>query len=116
MGSGRCGPDHGDDACIQGSPYCNEDNGWCGSTSAHQNAQASVEYDYCSGECKHLLASPPLRPPTLDPSNPTILATAVNAIIDPPSPLAANTSCYDTVTVHINMHLLFYSVSALLCM
>ena len=26
--------------------YCNEDNGWCGNTIAHRDAQPSDEYDY----------------------------------------------------------------------
>ena len=31
------------------SPYCNEENGWCGNEDAHKNNQASTEYDYCEG-------------------------------------------------------------------
>ena len=46
--NGRCGPNYGDTACATAAePYCNENNGLCGSTAAHMNAQASEAYDYC---------------------------------------------------------------------
>ena len=34
--------------------YCNEVNGWCGSTDAHKDAQTSAEFDFVansSGSC-----------------------------------------------------------------
>jgi len=46
--TGRCGPNQGGTSCPGNNPYCNEANGWCGSTSAHQNAQSSTRYDYGS--------------------------------------------------------------------
>lgn len=47
---GRCGPKFFGAYCTGGElrPYdkwCNEDNGWCGDTSAHKNAQSSTRYD-----------------------------------------------------------------------
>eukprot|EP01047_Picozoa_sp_COSAG01_P081777 COSAG01_NODE_16442_length_1236_cov_1.753738_1_plen_302_part_00 len=50
--AGRCGPLHNNCMCSgtysgpNAVEYCNEDNGWCGVTSAHQNAQISDAYDY----------------------------------------------------------------------
>ena len=45
-----CGPKYGGMACrASTSPYCNEENGWCGIEDAHKNNQASTEYDYCEG-------------------------------------------------------------------
>jgi hypothetical protein len=41
---GRCGPLFGKQVCDSGY-YCNEENGYCGDTDAHKNAQASTEYD-----------------------------------------------------------------------
>ena len=32
--------------------YCNEDNGWCGSTSDHEHAQSSDMYDWEPKSCK----------------------------------------------------------------
>jgi len=43
----RCGPLVGNTHCK--SPvdqFCNEENGWCGSTAAHRDAQPSDAYDY----------------------------------------------------------------------
>jgi len=48
---GRCGPKFRGAFCTGGilrgggDLYCNEDNGWCGPTWAHQNAQPSTKYD-----------------------------------------------------------------------
>ena len=44
---GRCGPKFNNQFCSGNSYhiYCNEDNGWCGDTQAHRNAQASTKYD-----------------------------------------------------------------------
>ena len=62
---GRCGPQFNNITCGGGGAepipswavYCNEENGWCGITDAHRNAQASTAYDfeadsggYCDGE------------------------------------------------------------------
>jgi len=61
---GRCGPKHGHFRCNKimdsWAVYCNEANGWCGSSSAHRHAQSSDEYDWepaactarCAAECK----------------------------------------------------------------
>ena len=35
--------------------YCNVENGWCGTTEDHQNAQDGDEYDWESESCKGLL-------------------------------------------------------------
>jgi len=45
--SGRCGSLFRDRVCdCQGyEQYCNTDNGWCGDTSDHRDAQAGDEYD-----------------------------------------------------------------------
>ena len=47
-----CGPLFGDRVCVEFSaaqdsfiPYCNEANGWCGGSQAHELAQASSAYD-----------------------------------------------------------------------
>ena len=42
--TGRCGPLFNEQKCQPGN-YCNEKNGWCGTTDAHKNAQASTKYD-----------------------------------------------------------------------
>ena len=42
--TGRCGPKFNEQKCQPGE-YCNERNGWCGTTDAHKNAQASTKYD-----------------------------------------------------------------------
>jgi hypothetical protein len=50
----RCGPHYSHRKCGGGGDlpepawalYCNEDNGWCGDTVAHKNAQASNTYDF----------------------------------------------------------------------
>lgn len=48
---GRCGPLHEHLACpALRRPYCNINNGFCGSTDAHRDAQESTEYDYCDDE------------------------------------------------------------------
>jgi hypothetical protein len=50
--SGRCGPLFDNTKCTgtysgrTAPEYCNEGNGWCGTTSAHKNAQASTAFDY----------------------------------------------------------------------
>ena len=44
---GKCGPLFDGSACETAtSPYCNEDNGYCGGGSLHEDAQASTAYDY----------------------------------------------------------------------
>jgi len=43
----RCGPSFGHSSCPATSPFCNEANGWCGSTSGHRTAQVSKKYDHC---------------------------------------------------------------------
>ena len=37
-------------SCPADARFCNEDNGWCGNSNAHRDAQASTTYDYCSSE------------------------------------------------------------------
>jgi len=55
---GRCGPLFGDSVCSTEyrdyAKYCNEDNGWCGDTDSHANAQPSTKYDESSipASCK----------------------------------------------------------------
>jgi len=61
---GRCGPKYGHVRCNKAidswQVYCNEHNGWCGSTANHRDAHPSDEYDWepaacsarCAAECK----------------------------------------------------------------
>jgi len=46
---GRCGPKYQDAVCStkyrSWAVYCNEDNGWCGKTTAHRDAQVSDKFD-----------------------------------------------------------------------
>jgi len=55
---GRCGPlfDHSrcDNQRHSWALYCNEQNGWCGNTDAHRNAQASGKYDWNGCSCPPL--------------------------------------------------------------
>ena len=52
---GRCGPSWGG-RCNKNladyAVYCNEENGWCGVTSAHKYAQSSDLYDWEPESCK----------------------------------------------------------------
>jgi hypothetical protein len=52
---GRCGPLFGGKRCNKGlvdyAVYCNADNGWCGVTDAHKNAQADDKYDWRPQSC-----------------------------------------------------------------
>jgi hypothetical protein len=43
---GRCGPLFGTRCAEERYPWCNEDNGFCGDTEEHRNAQASTRYDW----------------------------------------------------------------------
>lgn len=45
---GRCGPLFGHTSCAHPGNFCNEDNGWCGTTDAHRDLQSSTKYDYCA--------------------------------------------------------------------
>jgi len=49
---GRCGPLFGGRKCNCSGweEYCNTNNGWCGNTDAHKNAQEGTEYDCKDGE------------------------------------------------------------------
>ena len=44
--AGRCGPKFGSCRCTADLPYCNTENGWCGTGDAHRNAQCGVQFDY----------------------------------------------------------------------
>ena len=51
---GRCGSSWGgrcNNNLVDYAVYCNEDNGWCGTTSEHKHAQSSDIYDWASN-CK----------------------------------------------------------------
>ena len=52
---GRCGPSWGG-RCNKNladyAVYCNEENGWCGVTSAHKYAQSSDLYDWEPESCR----------------------------------------------------------------
>ena len=52
---GRCGPLFGGVRCnkalTSNAVYCNQDNGWCGDTNEHQNAQSRDIYDYQPNSC-----------------------------------------------------------------
>ena len=51
----RCGPYYGG-RCNKNLPsnaeYCNTENGWCGNTNAHKNAQPGDEFDWISSACR----------------------------------------------------------------
>jgi len=51
----RCGPLFGGKRCNQNligyAVYCNTDNGWCGTTNAHKNAQSDDIYDFNPVSC-----------------------------------------------------------------
>merc|ERR1712087_118187 len=54
---GRCGPLFGSVRCNKllknYALYCNSDNGWCGDTSAHENAQSDEDrYDWAPDSCE----------------------------------------------------------------
>ena len=53
--TGRCGPNWGG-RCNKNlgsdAVYCNVDNGWCGVTDAHKNAQPSDTYDWAPASCQ----------------------------------------------------------------
>ena len=61
LGPGRCGPLAGYSRCGGGGStpepdyaiYCNEENGWCGDTTTHRDAQPGNSYDFLanSGGC-----------------------------------------------------------------
>ena len=54
---GRCGPSWGgrcNKKLADYAVYCNEENGWCGVTSAHKNAQYSDIYDWEPESCNRL--------------------------------------------------------------
>lgn len=52
---GRCGPTYGG-RCNRDlawwAVYCNEDNGWCGTTCRHKHAQSADRYDWEPSNCK----------------------------------------------------------------
>eukprot|EP01084_Bolivina_argentea_P081065 146812_1 len=52
-GSGRCGSLFGYVRCDNSNyRYCNADNGWCGNTDSHRNAQPNLDlYDYEPTQC-----------------------------------------------------------------
>ena len=64
LGPGRCGPLAGYSRCGGGGStpepdhaiYCNEENGWCGNTLAHRDAQPGNSYDFLanSGGCSEV--------------------------------------------------------------
>ena len=56
---GRCGPwdpHHGGGRCnknlVDYAVYCNVENGWCGTSEGHKNAQEGDEYDWKPKSCK----------------------------------------------------------------
>jgi len=53
---GRCGPQFRGHRCNKHlksyALYCNTDNGWCGDTDAHKNAQSTDIYDFEPTSCK----------------------------------------------------------------
>ena len=54
---GRCGPSWGgrcNKKLADYAVYCNEENGWCGVTSAHKYAQSSDIYDWEPESCNRL--------------------------------------------------------------
>ena len=54
---GRCGSSWGgrcNNNLVDYAVYCNEDNGWCGTTSEHKHAQSSDIYNWEPESCKTL--------------------------------------------------------------
>eukprot|EP00660_Eupelagonema_oceanica_P014121 gene14121-biopygen37032 len=63
---GRCGPLFGNAVCggvVGGAGYCNTQNGWCGGTTRHRDAQPGDRFDSSRlpAHCR------PTRPPTTAP-------------------------------------------------
>jgi len=94
---GRCGPIYGGASCATDAhPYCNESNGWCGSTDAHRDAQLSTAYDKASipAECFQTEVPTPAPSVTLPPSappttvSPTVAPTDTPTALPTPSPTA----------------------------
>ena len=59
---GRCGPNWGgrcNKDLVDYAVYCNVENGWCGTSEDHKNAQDGDEYDWqpkpCRGKIYHLI-------------------------------------------------------------
>ena len=59
---GRCGPKWGgrcNKDLVDYAVYCNVENGWCGTSEDHKNAQDGDEYDWqpkpCRGKIYHLI-------------------------------------------------------------
>ena len=59
---GRCGPEWGgrcNKDLADYAVYCNEENGWCGSSEGYKNLQEGDDYDWqpktCMGKINHLL-------------------------------------------------------------
>ena len=53
----RCGPDYGGGRCNKtvhpDAIYCNSENGWCGNTDAHKDAQPDEDiYDWQPTSCR----------------------------------------------------------------
>ena len=71
---GRCGPLFSNRKCNCSGweIYCNTDNGWCGNTAAHKNAQAGSQFD-----------CPPTKVPTKAPTKtPSYAPTAAPPVCD----------------------------------
>ena len=52
---GRCGPEWGgrcNKYLVDYAVYCNVENGWCGTSDDHKNAQDGDEYDWQPKTCK----------------------------------------------------------------
>jgi len=52
---GRCGPEWGgrcNKDLVDYAVYCNVENGWCGTSEDHKNAQEGDEYDWKPKSCK----------------------------------------------------------------
>ena len=58
---GRCGPEWGgrcNKYLVDYAVYCNVENGWCGTSDDHKNAQDGDEYDWQPKNCKGKIYHP----------------------------------------------------------
>jgi hypothetical protein len=88
----RCGPNHGHKYCTDRYwPYCHENNGWCGHSDAHLNAQPSKRYNFAEylNNCPSAASDPNLQACTVKNNQKC-------------GPLYYNEYCYDSSMPYCN--------------
>ena len=85
LGGGRCGPLYWGRVCNCNGyeVYCNTDNGWCGTSNAHKNAQPCKLYD-CPSRGQKATLNPTNQPtpnPTPSPTFRKKVSTEYNHLI-----------------------------------